>query len=137
MADTIRKVNYFSMKVADKAGSGAKALALLAEANVNLLAFTGFPRGKSAQIDFIPDDAKKFGAVAKKAGWKVNGKKTGFLVQGVERTGALVEHLEKLAEARISVTALDAIVAGKGRYGAILWVKPKKVAQAGKLLGAK
>jgi prephenate dehydratase len=137
MADTIKKVNYFSMKVPDKAGAGVNALAVLAEAKVNLLAFTGFPRGKGAQMDFIPADAKKFSAVAKKAGWKVNGKKIGFLVQGTDRAGALVKLLTMLADARISVTAMDAVVAGKGRYGAILWVKPKKVAPAAKLLGAK
>lgn len=137
MADSIRRVDYFSMQVSDKAGAGVKALALLAEAKVSLLAFTGFPSGKGAQMDFIPDDAKKFTAVAKKAGWKLSAKKTGFLAQGNDRAGALVEHLAKLAEAGINVIAMDAAVAGKGRYGAIFWVKPKNVAKTAKLLGAK
>ena len=32
------------------------------------------------------------------------------------------EMLAKLAAARINVTAVDAVCAGAGRYGAILWV---------------
>lgn len=137
MSDSVRKVDYFSMTVTDKAGEGMKVLATLAEGGVNLLAFTGFPRGRKAQVDLIPDDSKKFKAVAKKAGWKSNPKKAGFLVQGDDRTGALLDHLKKLADAGINVTAMDAVVVGEGRFGAILWVKPESVSKTAKLLGAK
>jgi hypothetical protein len=34
------------------------------------------------------------------------------------------------------VTAIDAVCAGGGRYGAILWVAPRDVSKAAKLLGA-
>ncbi|HVK55105.1 MAG TPA: ACT domain-containing protein [Burkholderiales bacterium] len=137
MADVVRKVDYFSMAVSDKAGQGVNLLDALAEAEVNLLAFTGFPRGRKAQVDFIPEDARKFTSVAKKAGWEFNPKKTGFLVQGDDRPGALAELLRPLAEAGVNVTAMDAVVAGEGRYGAILWVKPEDVTKASKLLGVK
>jgi hypothetical protein len=136
MADSIRKVDYFSMTLPDRPGEGAKVLAALAEAGVGLLAFTGFPRGKRAQIDVIPLEAKKFNAVAKKAGWTVNPKKTGFLVQGEDRTGVVLDVVKKLADAGINVTAMDAVTAGEGRYGAIFWVKPESVSKAAKLLGA-
>jgi prephenate dehydratase len=137
MADSVRKVTYFSMTISDKAGEGVKALSALADGGVNLLAFTGFPRGKRAQVDFIPEDTKKFVAVAKKAGWDMNPKKTGFLLQGKDRTGALLDGLQKLADAGIKVTAMDAVVGGDGNYGALFWVKPKNVAKTAKLLGAK
>lgn len=136
MADTIRKVDYFSMDVADKAGEGIKALNALADAGVNLLAFSGFPRGRRAQMDFIPEDAKTFSAAAKKAGLKLNPKKSGFLIQGDDRVGALVDTLQKLAGKGINVTAVDAVTTGGGRYGAILWVKPANVSKTAKLLGA-
>jgi hypothetical protein len=42
----------------------------------------------------------------------------------------------KLADAKINVTAIDAVSAGGGRYGAILWVKPKDVVKAAQALGA-
>ena len=136
MGDSVRKVDYFSMGVSDKAGEGLKVLSVLAEAGVNLLAFTGFPRGRRAQVDFIPEDTKKFSAVAKKAGWTLNPKKTAFLVQGDDRAGALVDSVKKLADAGMNVTAMDAVVGGEGRYGAIIWVKPENVSKAAKLLGA-
>ena len=49
--------------------------------------------------------------------------------------GALAELLAKLAEAKINVTATDAISAGADRYGVILWVKPRDVKRAAKTLG--
>ena len=137
MTDSVRKVDYFSVAVSDKAGEGVKILAALAEGGVNLLAFTGFPRARKAQVDLIPEDSKKFNAVAKKAGWTMNPKKTGFLVQGDDRPGALLDHLKKLANAGVNVTAMDAVVASEGRFGAILWVKPENVGKTAKLLGAK
>lgn len=137
MADSVRKVDYFSMSVSNKAGEGLNVLSALAEAGVNLLAFSGFPRRQRAQLDFIPEDAKKFAAVVKKAGWPMNPKKTGFLLQGEDRAGVLLDSLKKLADADIKVTAMDAVTGGDGRYGALLWVKPENVAKAAKLLGAK
>ncbi len=46
-------------------------------------------------------------------------------------------HLQKLADAGINVTAADAVAAGKGRYGMLLWVKPRDYAQAARVLGAR
>jgi prephenate dehydratase len=136
MADTVQRVQYFYVEVPDKPGEGAKLLTLLKEAGVNLLAFSGFPKGRRAQIDFIPADLAAFRTVARKAKLKLVGPKTGFLIQGEDRTGAVAEHMAKLADAKINVTAIDAVVAGAGRYGAILWVKPGDVNKATKILGA-
>jgi hypothetical protein len=136
MAETIRKVDYFAMDVPDKPGEGAKVVRALADAGINLLAFTGFPRGRRAQIDFIPEDTAAFKAAAKQARIRVKAKKTGFLVQGDDRPGAVADLLKRMADAKINVTAVDAVAAGMGRYGAILWVKSKDVNKAAKALGA-
>jgi hypothetical protein len=136
MADTVQRVQYFYIEVADKPGKGAKILRLLQEAGVNLFAFSGFPKGRRAQIDFIPADPAAFKTVAKKAKLKLVGPKTGFLIQGGDRIGVVAEMMAKLAEAKINVTACDAVAAGEGRYGAILWVKPRDVQKAIKVLGA-
>lgn len=136
MPDTIRKVDYFSLQVANKAGEAAAYLKALKLAGVNLLAFTGFPSGRRAQVDFIPEDSAKLRKTAKKLKWKLGTKKTGFLVQGEDRVGAIHDLVGKLAEAKINVTALDGVSAGAGRYGAIFWVKPKDVAKTAKLLAA-
>ena len=42
--------------------------------------------------------------------------------------------LGKLAAKKINVTAVDAVSAGAGRYGAILWVKARDVNRAAKTL---
>lgn len=137
MANRIRKADYFSMQVPNRAGVGVQLLKGLRDQGVNLLAFTGFPNGRTAQVDLIPENTASLRRAAKKLNLKLGQKKTVFLLQGDDRVGALVTVLEKLAAARISVTAMDAACAGKGRYGAIFWVKPKLVTRAARLIGAR
>jgi hypothetical protein len=132
--DTIRKVEYYVAQIPNKAGEGARVL--LALRGVNLLVFTGFPNGKRSQVDFVPEDPLAFKAVAKQAKFKVKAKKGAFLVQGDDRTGAVAEVMQKLADAKVNVTAIDAVAAGMGRWAAVLWVKPKDVNKATKALGA-
>lgn len=136
MADTVRRVQYFYVMAPDKPGEGAKALATLRDAGVNLLAFSGFPVGKRSQLDFVPEDPAAFRAAAKKAKWKVTGPKVAFVVEGEDRPGAAAEILGKLADAKINVTATDAVCGGAGRFGVLLWVKPRDVGRAAKALGA-
>jgi hypothetical protein len=137
MADRIRKADYYSIKVSNRAGEGARLMSALREHGVSLLAFTGFPNSGKAQVDFIPENAAALRRAATKMKLKLGKKKTVFLVQGEDRLGALVGVLQKLAAARISMTAMDAVSAGKGRYGAIFWVKPQYVARAAKAIGAR
>jgi hypothetical protein len=132
--DTIRLVDYFYIMVPDKPGEGARALNTLKAAGVNLLAFSGFPEGRKGQLDFIPADSAAFKAAAKQAKWKVKGPKRGFLLQGDDRVGAIAELLDRLASAKINVTAVDAVCAD-GRYGAMFWVAPKDVKKTAALLG--
>jgi hypothetical protein len=135
MADTIRQVEYFYVQVPDKAGEGAKALRALKDAGVNLYAFSGFPQGRRAQLDFIPTDAAAFRGVAKANKWKLVGPKRGFLIQGDDRVGAVADIMSQLADAKINVTAIDAVCAD-GRYGAICWVASRDFRKAAQVLGA-
>lgn len=134
--DTIRKVDYFSMQTAHKVGEGARLLGGLRDAGVDLLAFTGFPNGRRAQVDFIPADTAQFRTAARKLKLKVGARKTVFLVQGDDRPGAIAEICERLAVAGINMIAMDAVASGDGRYGAMFWVKPRDVNKAAKVLGA-
>ena len=137
MADAVKKVAYFAVEVSNRPGQGARILSTLADSGVNLLAFSGFPSGRKAQLDFIPDNVRTFKTAAKAAKIKTRAQKFGFLVQGNDRKGAVAGLLERLAEKKINVTAVDAVSAGAGRYAAIIWVKPKDVNKAAKALGAK
>lgn len=135
MPDTIRQVEYFYVQVPHKAGEGARALRALKDAGVNLLAFTGFPSGRRAQLDFIPADAAAFKKAAKAAGWKLTGPKRAFLISGDDRVGAIADIIGRLADAKINVIAVD-VVGADGRFGAILWVEPRNVKKAAQVLGA-
>ncbi len=136
MGETIQVVDYFYTEAPDKPGEGSKLLTQLKDAGVNLLAFSGFPKGRRTQLDFIPTDVAAFKAAAKKGKRKMVGPKKGFLIRGDDRVGALADLLAKLAEAKINITATDAIAAGGGRYAALLWVKSRNVKRAAKILGA-
>jgi hypothetical protein len=137
MSNTLRRVDYFYVMVPNRAGQGARIMAALAKEGVNLLAFSGFPSGGKAQLDLMPENGAKFRKAAKKLGLKVSKRKTGFLYHADDRVGAMTGILAKLAAAKINVTAIDAVGSGKGRFGAIFWVKPNAVAKAAKALGAK
>ena len=135
----IRQVDYcYTVVKAGRAGEAASALAALRKAGVNLLAFTGFPpRDGKAQLDFVTDDLSGVRRVAKEQGWKLSAAKKAFLVHGGDAVGAAHSKLKKLAKAGINVVAADAVTAGRGRYGMILWVKPKDQARAARALGAR
>lgn len=138
MADRVRKVSYCHVSVPNRAGQGAKMLGALQEAGVNLVAYTGFPgkAGKS-QLDFVTDDMAGLKRVARKGGWRLSKTKRGFLVQGDDKVGAAHRLFERLADEKINVVAAEAVAAGMGRYGMIIWVKPKAYARAAKVLRAK
>lgn len=136
MGDRIKKVDYFKIQVPNRPGVGAKMLGALKKEKINLLGFTGFPRKGKSQLDLIPENTKAFLSAAKRLKLIVRAKKTGFLAQGQDRVGAIASIMDKLSNAKINVTAIDAICAGKGRYGAIFWVKEPNIAKASKVLKA-
>ncbi len=137
MADSVRKVAYFAMQIPNRRGEGAAVLGPLADMGVDLLGFTGFPSAKGSQVDFIPRDPAAFLRVAKKLGIRVKPKKYGFLAQGKDRKGAVACLLATLAEAKVNVTAIDAVSAPGKNFAALLWVKDKDYARAAKALKAK
>ena len=137
MSDKLRKVDYFYAMIPNTPGQGAKVMNGLADAGVNLLAFSAFPSGRKAQLDLVPESAAKLARAAKAMKLKLSRRKTGFLLVGADRVGAVTGVLDKLAAAKINVTAIDAVATGDGRFGALFWVKPRSVAKTAKLLGAK
>jgi hypothetical protein len=129
VADRVRKVNYCYPIVPNRAGQGARILTELTRAGINLLAYSGFPvGGGKSQLDLVLEDMGALRRVARR---------NGFLIQGTDQVGAVHRHLQKLADAGINVTAADAVAAGQGRYGMLLWVKPRDYARAAKALGAR
>jgi hypothetical protein len=137
MADSVRKVQYAYVMVPNRPGQGAKILAELQAAGVDLEAYSGFPGKKGAQIDLVTRDMAGLKRVARKNGWQLSKAKKGFLVQGTDRIGAVHRQLARLAGAKVNVVAAAAVAAGEDRYGMILWVRPKDYARATRALRAR
>jgi len=137
MADRVRKISYCYTMVPNRPGHGASVLRALADAGVDLLAYSGFPNGGRSQLDFVPRDMAALQRAARRAGIRLSARKTGFLITGTDRVGACASVVDRLAKAKINVTAMDGVTAGGGRWGALLWVKPRDVARAARVLGAK
>ena len=137
MADSVRKVQYGYVTVPNRPGQGARMLLELKNQGVDLQAYSGFPGKKGSQIDLVTQDMRGLRRVARQNGWTLSKVKKGFLIQGADRMGAVHRHMAKLADKKINVVAADAVSAGKGRYGMILWVRPKDYAKAARALGAR
>jgi hypothetical protein len=59
---------------------------------------------------------------------------TGFFISGEDRTGALIESLERLVEVGINIHSIDAI-AVDAVFGSFIWVDAADVEKAATALG--
>ena len=136
MPDEIKRIDYYYASVPDKPGEGARILAALRDAGVNLIGVSAFPHGaRRSQLDLIPEDSATFATAAKAAGLKLSRRKNGFLIQGEDRPGTVADIAKKLAERNINVTSVQLFCTGAGRYGGMLWVKAPDLRKAAKALG--
>ena len=136
MPDEIKRIDYYYVSVPDKPGEGARILAALRDAGVNLIGVSAFPHGtRRSQLDLIPSDRATFANAARAAGLKLSTKKSGFLIQGQDRVGAVADIAKRLADASINVTSVQLFCAGSGRYGGMLWVNAPDLRKAAKALG--
>ncbi|HZR08648.1 MAG TPA: hypothetical protein VFA79_08720 [Myxococcales bacterium] len=135
MADQVRRVDYFYVEIPDKPGEGARVLAALKDAGINLLNFTAFPVSSGrAQLDLVTENADALVKAAKGAGLTLSARKQAFFIQGQNRAGAAGEILKKLADAKVNVRAANGS-SGQGGFGLIVWVAPSDYAAAAKALG--
>jgi hypothetical protein len=137
MLDLITEFDYQYVITDGGALRAAEIVNTLTKSGVNLLGFSEFPAGpEKSQVDLITDCGAFLEETAEKLGWKLSGIKSGFLIQGEDTPNAIGEVLERLEEAKIHVTAVQAISAGAGRFGALLWVKPREAGKAATALRA-
>jgi hypothetical protein len=138
MAGHIRRADYFSVNIENKAGEGFRVLSALKKTGVNLLAFFGFPAEPGrARIDLIPSDPEAFleAVINLDVDLKLSDRKRTFLIQGENRFGAVADHLSKLAEKGINIIAIHAITSGEKRFGMALWVDQAEFERASEILG--
>jgi hypothetical protein len=134
MNETLNVAQYFYLHAPQRPGEAARLLGALRESGVNLLALSGFPDGRRAQIDLVPEDPAALRAAVRRHGWKLTGPKKVLLLSGEDRVGAMADVAERLAAAKINIVATQAVATGPGVYSALLWVPPKDVNRAVKVL---
>jgi hypothetical protein len=135
MAVKCRFVDYYAIQIPDRPGTGARALRALAGARVALDAVHAFPSARGVQMDLVPGRGAALQRAARAAKLRLSRRKRALLIEGDDRTGALAGVLERIAAARVNITAVTGVRAGNGRFGAILWVKPRDLRRAAKALG--
>ena len=136
MPDKVVKVDHYSAAIPNKVGEGTRVLSALRDAGANLIALWAYPSSaRQAQVELIPESSTGFAKAAKKAGLKLSKKQTAFFINGEDHPGAVAESLGKLAAAGINVGAVQAVCAGMGRYGAVVYLPQADVRKAAKALG--
>lgn len=134
MADDIKKVERYSIDVANEPGEGVRVLQALADAKINLLACWGYPAESGARIELIPEDGAALRTAARAAKLKVKKESMAFCVMGRNKAGALAGVLAKLAAQKINVHAVQALAIGN-KYGALVQVDAKAARKAAAALG--
>jgi hypothetical protein len=132
----VRRVEYFYATVQDKPGQAYAVLSQLADAGVNLLAFSVIPMGSTqTQLVLFPEAVNTLAVAAQKMGMTLSGKQQAFLIQGDDQLGALVAMHRALYQAEVNVYASNGVTDGVGGYGYILYVKPDSYETAARVLG--
>jgi hypothetical protein len=136
MTYQVRRAEYFYTTVADEPGQALKLLTLLAEKDINLLAFTAVPVGPNrTQLTIFPDDVAKTVSEARKAQLPLDGPYAALLVQGKDALGALAAVHAKLYEAHVNVYASSGVADGQGGYGYVIYVRGQDYDASLKALG--
>ena len=136
MAHEIRQVEYFHTTVPDRPGEAFRFLSALADAGINLLAFTAIPVGiLQTQLTIFPDDPGRLQAEGARIGLSLDGPHGALLVRGKDAPGALTEVHERLYEADVNVYASNGVAGSEGRYGYVIYIRPEEMARAVAALG--
>ncbi len=135
MAYDVRRIESYSMTVADRVADGAKLLSQFAGVGIDLLAFRAVPLGAGrTRFTLFPTEGSRMAEGARKAGVELDGPHPALLVIGDEKPGACAGIFEKLDQADIHVCEASGIAHVNGAYGVILHLEPEDCDRAAALL---
>ncbi len=135
MSANIYSVDYFYTTVEDAPGQGCKFLEMLAQEDVNLLAFNAFPVGRDrTQLVIYPLNSTWLGDLARHQGLRLVGPHHAFMIHGDDELGALVTIHQKLCDAEINVSSSTGLSDGRGGYRYIMHVHPDDYDRSMKIL---
>ncbi len=136
MAHDIQIAPYYHVTVEDHAADGAKLLALVAEAGVNLLAYKALTlKSKRALFTLFPDDSLKMAEGMKNAGLELDGPHPALIIKGYEdESGALADIYRKLSQAGITLIESSGIANIRESYGVVLYLNQQDCEKAAAVL---
>ena len=130
----VYRLTYFVANIKDEPGTLLKIMLDLRDKNIGLSGLWGFEtRDGEGRLFVIAKDSEVLKEAWTDAGLLAE-EGTGFFVSGQDRTGALIESLERLVEAGINIHAIDAIAVG-AVFGSFIWVDASEVDRAAVALG--
>jgi len=136
MPANIYSVDYYYTTVEDAPGQGCKFLEMLAQEDVNLLAFNAFPVGRDrTQLVIYPLNSTWLGDLARHEGLRLVGPHHAFMVHGDDELGALTDIHQKLCDEEINISSSNGISDGRGGYRYIMHVHPDDYERSLKVLG--
>lgn len=131
MALDILQVEYYNVIVEDQITDASKLLSTIADAGVDFHAFKAIPvRPDRTQFTLFAKDSSKMTEGAKKSGLKLAGPYSALLIKGDEKSGALADIYQKLAQAGIQVDEACGIADINAGYGVILYLKQEDCGKA-------
>ena len=129
----VKRVDCFFLEVENKPGVIAQFARQLKDAKINLKGLWGYSNAQGkGRIACVPQNSKKFIDAAIRLGLATT-QETAFHISGPDKAGALCNVLDALDKENISINVLDAI-SFSGRFGSYVWVDPKDVKAAAKVL---
>ncbi len=136
MAANIYSVDFYYTTIEDRPGQGCKFLELLAQKDVNLLAFNAFPVGRDrTQLVIYPLNTTWLADMARQEGLQLVGPHHAFMIHGDDELGALVNIHQGLCDADINVSSANGVSDGRGGYRYIMPVHPDDYQAALEVLG--
>jgi prephenate dehydratase len=136
MAQTCKAMTYFAFSLPHQPGALASFARQVAEAKINLLGLWGYASGhEEPRFSCVPESPKAFGDLLKSSGIEAEEGTTCYCSDR-DRPGALVETLDRIAEAGISLDAIES-VAMDDRFGCFIWTDESDREGLRRVLGIK
>ena len=123
MPATWKEMPHFALTLPDRPGELAHFMAQLRDAGISLMGLWGYGigtgNGGETRIACVPESPESFRLFFKSAGLHIEEGRV-FFLSDLDRRGALVETLRRIAEAGVNVDSIECVVTGE-RFGCFLW----------------
>lgn len=137
MALSVKTIEYFYARIAQKPDKAYELLAQLTREEINLLAFSVVPFGSHhVELTLFPDEPAHLREAAAKLHWDITGPQHAVLIQGDDHLGALADIHQCLAEAGVRIYASSGVTDGVGHFGYVIYFMEDDHLEAARALRA-